>query len=127
MPRTEERKIKMITWDIQHKYKGKFLNPGYDWAKDPKHLKTNGTIPHNRCFHCGHRFVGSEIAAFCNICDHAMAIGGEDMLMGFSFERRDSRIRIPEDMDEKSYIAKVQSMPDPKPDGPSFMRAEDLV
>lgn|SRR5580765_8726431 len=123
-----EKSIRTITEDIIHTYAGKKLPPGYDWPKDPEGFKKEGRIPKNRCFHCGSKFVGSEIAAFCNVCDHAMAIGGEDMLRGFSFERRDARIRIPEDMSEEQYRQKLASMSDLKPpEGNSFVRADELV
>lgn len=118
--------MKMVTWDVNYLYAGKPLPERYDWKADPKGIGNEGHIPHNRCFHCGSRFIGSKIVAFCNICDHAMAVGGEDMLMGFSFERRDARIRIPDDTTEEQYTKKLQDMEKPEKPKAVFTRADEL-
>ena len=118
--------MKMVTWHVDYLYGGKKLPERYNWAKDPRGLKSEGRIPPNRCFHCASRFIGSTIANFCNICDHAMAIGGEEMLMGFSFERRDARIRIPDDTTEEQYTKKLEGLEKPEPHKAVFTRADDL-
>ena len=118
--------MKTVTWNVNYLYAGKPLPKHYDWKTDPKGISNEGHIPHNRCFHCGSRFIGSQIVAFCNICDYAMTIGGEDMLYGFSFERRDARIRIPDDTTEEQYTKKLEGLEKPEPHKAVFTRADDL-
>lgn len=117
--------MRMVTWDVNYLYSGKLLPKRYDWTNDPKGYKTEGHIPYNRCFHCGFKFIDSKTAAFCNICDHAMQTGGDDYIRGFSYEKRDARIRIPDDTNEEDYKKKIETPPErPKA---VFTRADDLV
>ena len=120
----QEPKLKTISHDIERTYGGKKLPPRYDWKRDPDGISNDGHIPINRCYHCGHRFVGSKLAAFCVVCDTAMTIDKDPR----HFELVATRIRIPEDItDEKSYQDKM-SIPDvSEAMKPGFFRADQLV
>jgi hypothetical protein len=119
-----EAKLKTITWDIDRTIGGKKLPPAYDWKLDPDKISNEGHIPPNRCYHCGYRFVGAKLAAFCVVCDMAMTIDKDPR----HFELVATRIRIPEDItDEKSYQDKM-SIPDvSEAMKPGFFRADQLV
>jgi hypothetical protein len=116
-----ESKRKM---DIDYLIGGKKLPPSYDWKTDPKGISNNGHIAPNRCYHCGYRFVGSNLAAFCNICDNAMTTDNDPK----RFDLVATRIRIPDDVtDEKAYQEKM-SIPDVNAAmKPGFFRADQLV
>jgi len=118
--------------------------PIYDWINDPKGYKKDGRIPKNRCFHCGSRFMNSEYAAFCNICDNEMTPDAEDSTIfvvtdkankqGYLISRREyvaNRIRIPDDIKtEEEYKKKLQAMEEPEQPTTmkaTFTRADDLL
>ena len=105
----------------------------YNWEKDPKGFKksNDGHIPHNRCFFCGSRFLGSEYAAFCNICDLYMTPdpdswiyvvtqrppkGTKDSSLlgeGHWTTRRQfisNRLRIPENEEEESFKKRMERL-----------------
>lgn len=129
--------IKTLGDDVERTYDGKKLPPRYDWQKDPNHYTTNGHIPDNRCYHCGYRFIGSQYAAFCNVCDNAMSPDVDESIFivtdkekgeGYNTTRREmvqDRIRIPDDVaDEKAYAKKL-NISEIKPGG--VFRADQLV
>lgn len=77
----------------------------YDWTADPKGFRKeteDGSIPLNRCVHCGYRYVGWKLAApFCNICH--LAHVGKSII---SVEQRawiGSHVRIPEGESELDH------------------------
>lgn len=120
--RDEKPKLKTITRHVDYLIGGKKLPPSYDWKKDPNGISDDGHIPTNRCYHCGHRFVGAKLAAFCVVCDMAMTIDKDPK----RFDLVATRIRIPEDItDEKSYQEKMK-IPDVDIK-PGFFRADQLV
>ena len=117
------------------------MTPTYDWINDPKGYKTKaGAIPHNRCFHCGLRFIGSEYAAFCNICDNEMTPDSDDSNIfvvtnkekkeGYTISRREyvsNRIRIPDDSNEEQYKKKLEGLEKEEKPKATFTRADELV
>jgi hypothetical protein len=114
--------LKTIGHNIEMTIGGKKLPPRYDWKHDPKGISNEGHIPPNRCYHCGHRFVGAKLAAFCVVCDMAMTIDKDHK----RWDLVATRIRIPEDItDEKSYQDKMK-IPDVDIK-PGFFRADQLV
>lgn len=114
---------------------GKPMPEGYDWSKDPKGYKKDGHMPANRCYHCGYKFIGSQYAAFCNICDNAMSMGDDislrigDKTTGRIIMRSQlvaSRIRIPDDVSsEEEYKKKLEEPP--VEHKAEFKRADDLL
>lgn len=114
---------------------GKYLPESYDWTNDPKDYKVDGHLPANRCYHCGFKFVGSQYAAFCNICDNAMSMGDDislrigDKTTGYVVMRSAlvaSRIRIPDDVaTEEQYKKKLEEKPEQLK--AQFTRADDLL
>ncbi len=112
----------------------------YDWINDPNGYKKDGRIPMNRCFHCGLRFIASEYAAFCNICDNEMTTDSEDSQIfvitdkankqGYLISRREyvaNRIRIPDDSNEEQYKKKLEGLETIEKPKAIFTRADDLV
>jgi hypothetical protein len=127
--------VRTITGDIEMTVGGKKLPPRYDWKADPNHYSTDGHIPANRCYLCGYRFVGSQYAAFCNICDNAMTPDNDDTVFTIGkppdtrhvsrWEIVSTRIRIPDDViDEKAYAKKLD-IPEIKQGG--LFRADQLI
>jgi hypothetical protein len=113
---------------------GKYLPNSYDWINDPNGYKKDDHLPANRCYHCGLKFVGSQYAAFCNICDNAMSMGDDislrigDKSTGTIVMRSAlvaSRIRIPDDVSsEEDYKKKLEEKPQqPKT---TFTRADEI-
>src|SRR5215510_2556955 len=122
--------FKPIHEHIDHEIYGKKISPGYDWANDPKKYKVADSfgslhIPKNRCYHCGIRFLNSKYAAFCVVCDNEMSPPHEEPLFivtrydpntkppvkeGYWTTRKaivNNRIRIPDDVTEEEYQAKM--------------------
>ena len=99
---------------------GRLVSNGYDWIKDPKHYLIDGHRPSNRCFHCGLRFIGSEYAAFCNVCDNEMTPEndtmpiliktGHESYLAPRKELTKHRIRIPNDSTEEYYKNKLDAL-----------------
>ena len=121
--------VRTISEHIERTFGGKYLPKRYDWTSDPNgYLVEDGHKPTNRCFHCGFRFVGSQdYAVFCNICDTAMQIGGEEILLNFKTSRVNARIRIPDDTTEQAYEQKLKDIDVTIVLKTEFKTAKDLV